>query len=133
MKTEIESHLSALLLRGVIYESDRDGRPFTYPNTAEAKRLWKKIGDSVTADFIKSQPGQRPFAWWRWSLPAGLPAPPFTWEICEMGRQGGVARRNREQPSAYQQTQYLRENRLLSASEIEALAAESESYASIGN
>lgn len=37
--------------------------------TAKIEAAWEKIGESITRDYIKSNPGKRPWAWWEWSAP----------------------------------------------------------------
>ena len=57
MKTEIESHVLALLLGGVSTRTTSDGNPVAMPTHREAKRLWKKVGERLTTEFIKDSPG----------------------------------------------------------------------------
>jgi len=35
------------------------------------EKAWRQIGDSVLQEHIADRPGTRPWAWWRFSLPAG--------------------------------------------------------------
>ncbi len=120
----IPEHIVALLGHGKIYSHDRDGQTLIFPDMVELERIWAKAGDRITTQFIETQPGQRPWGWWRWSRPTSLPQPSFTWNLSDFGRVGGVPHWNRERPDDFRQREYLQANGLLSAAEQSALGAD---------
>jgi hypothetical protein len=128
MMNEIPEHISATLLHGIIYAHDRDGDALDFPTRPDLDKLWRQIGPSLTADYAAQHPGARPWAWWQWSIPTGVPCP-FGWTLTERAQLGGVASRLRERPADYQQREYLNAHGLLTPDEQSALAAEDARWA----
>ncbi len=120
----LDTHISALLVHGKIYSHDRDGAAFVFPGMVELEKIWTKAGPGITAEHIAERPGSRPWAWWKWTRPADLPAPGFTWNLNDAGRVGGVPHWNRERPDDFRQREYLELHGLLTADEQSALAAD---------
>jgi len=41
----------------------------------EAAKIWESVNDELLADFIRKNPGRRPWGWWRWTAPRAVVDP----------------------------------------------------------
>lgn len=83
--------LHTALLTGVACSVDAAGRAQAVPDLADLQTAWGELRDELLPDFVRTHPGQRPWAAWRFG---DVPIPPHygPWELCVSGR---VRQRNR--------------------------------------
>ena len=78
-------------------------RPEHEHRRTAARELWERVGPSLVSEWITEHPGTRPWGWWKWDAPG--------------------AREDTRACIPEDQTEYLRENNLLTANEVKALRA----------
>lgn len=73
------------LIDGVACNCDADGHRLHVPSMDELREVWQKLGNELTAEFIKTHPGRRPWAWWTIN-PGKMPDGYGPWPLVVFGR-----------------------------------------------
>jgi len=61
------------LVTGRAQRHDADGRPIHVPTIPELRAAWEVMGSELLAEHVCTDPGTRPWGWWRFEAPRPLP------------------------------------------------------------